>query len=213
VTDPHSGIPAAEMHIFPAEINACYYENEIPAIMSKNYRTLNAEIVALLEDRERFELFLKAYALGFIHIVEDEGGKSFWAYKLLKDKEAIYLTNPSATSENQIKDDVFQVIHNFVMEGVDQRPGMGQVRFVDWEKLREATYAAPRGLGKEKVIKLYRGQITDPKGLIQRIRADVEVRRSQISDEILRKTVGQEYDDLADVATVVYLKTIQAMEH
>ncbi len=212
VTDPHRGIPAAELHVFPAEINACYYEQEIPSQLGKNYRTLHPEVVALLEDREKFEMFFRAYALGFIKIDESKGGQPYWAYQLPKDKEPLYLTLPAATLEGTMKDDIFQVIHNFVMEGVDQRPGMGQARYIDWGKLREAILTAQRDLGKTKASKRFRQEIEDTNGIVKRIHADVDVRRAQIADEVLRRTVGQEHEDLADVATVVFLKAIQSVE-
>ncbi len=213
VTDPHRGMPAAELHIFPAEINACYYEQEMPKLLGKNYRTLHPEVAALLEDREKFEMFFRAYALGFIR-VDDSTGKPFWAYSLTKekDKEPLYLSQPSGTLDTNIQEDIFQVLHNFVMEGVDQREGHGQTKYVDWEKLRDTILSTQRSMGKEKVLKLYRQQMDDPKGVIQRIRADVEVRRSQIADEILRRTIGQEHEDLADVATVVYLRAIKQVQ-
>ena len=212
VTDPHRGIPAAELHVFPAEINACYYEQEIPSQLGKNYRTLHPEVVALVEDREKFEMFFRAYALGFIKINESKGGQPFWAFQLPKDKEPLYLTPPATTLQGTMNEDIFQVIHNFVMEGVDQRPGMGQARYIDWEKLREAILGTQRDLGKQKASKRYRQEIDDENGIVKRIHADVEVRRSQIADEVLRRTVGQEHEDLADVATVVYLKAIQSVD-
>lgn len=52
VTDPHRGIPASELHIFPAEITACYYESEMPVILRQDYRILHPEVVALLEDKD-----------------------------------------------------------------------------------------------------------------------------------------------------------------
>ncbi|MBK8417403.1 tubulin-like doman-containing protein [Candidatus Villigracilis saccharophilus] len=212
VTDPHRGIPAAELHIFPAEINACVYESDIPKLIGKNYRTLHPEVVALLEDKERFEMFLRAYALGFIKVAEGDGG-SYWAYQLPEDVEPLYLSVPSKSMYGAVKEDIFQVIHNFVMEGVDQRPGMNQQRYVDWEKLLDAILKAQRDLGKAKTIKAYRQQIEDPKGVVDTILADVVNRRAAISDEVLRKTIGQEHEDLADVSKVVYLKAIQAFEN
>ena len=214
VTDPNRGIPAEQLHIFPAEINACYYEKEMPILLSKNYRTLHPEVVALLEDREKFRMFFLAYALGFLK-KDDNKGEPYWAYKLPNDRDALFVTKPS-TGLDTVQEDIFQVIHNFVMEGCDQRTGMGESRFVDWEKLVDAIRTAQRDLGRTKVTRLYQQQIDDPKGLIKLIRADVEIRRSQISDPELRKNIGQEHDDLADVATVIYLKAIksaQAMEN
>jgi hypothetical protein len=89
---------------------------------------------------------------------------------------------------------------------------MGQARYIDWEKLREAILGTQRDLGKQKASKRYRQEIDDENGIVKRIHADVEVRRSQIADEVLRRTVGQEHEDLADVATVVYLKAIQSVD-
>jgi hypothetical protein len=213
VTDPHRGIPAAELHIFPAEINACSYEAEIPRLLGKNYRTLHPEVVALLEDKEHFEMFLRAYALGFIKIAVSAAGDSFWAYQLPDDKEPLYLNNPIRTIDGAMKEDIFQIIHNFVMEGVDQRPGMNQQRYVDWERLRDTILATQRDLGRTKATKAYRQQTEDPKGIVKTILADIVQRRASISDEILRKTIGQEHEDLADLATVVYMKAIQSIEN
>lgn len=212
VTDPHRGIPAAELHVFPAEINACYYEQQIPIVIGKNYRTLHPEVVALVEDREKFEMFFRAYALGFIRIEENKAGQRYWAYQLPKDKEPLFLTTPSNVLNNAMREDIFQVIHNFVMEGVDQRPGMGMARYVDWDKLRDTILATQRELGKAKVSKRYRQEVEDTKGLIKRIQAEVDLQRSQIADEVLRRTVGQEKEDLIDVATVVFQEAITSVE-
>ncbi|MBI5823887.1 MAG: hypothetical protein HZB18_07670 [Chloroflexi bacterium] len=216
VTDPHRGIPAAELHIFPAEIHACSYEAEIPHLLGKNYRTLHPEVVALLEDKERFEMFLHAYALGFIKLADD-GGISYWAYQLPGDKEPLYLSIPNRSLQGATREDIFQVIHNFVMEGVDQRPGMNLQRYVDWDKLLDAILKTQRDIikdkGKTEVVNLYRMQLEDPKGLVETILADVANRRAMISDDVLRKSVGKEHEDLADVAKVVYLKAVQSVEN
>jgi hypothetical protein len=212
VTDPHRGIPAAELHIFPAEINACEYEAEIPRLLGKNYRTLHPEVVALLEDKERFEMFLRAYALGFVKVIESEGG-AYWAYQLPDEKEPLYLSVPAKSMYGAVKEDVFQVIHNFVMEGVDQRPGMNQQRYVDWGRLLDAILKTQRDLGKAKATKAYRDQIETPKGLVAAIESEIAQRRAAISDEILRKTIGQEHTDLADLARVIYMKAIQSVEN
>lgn len=211
VTDPHRGIPAAELHIFPAEINACYYESEMPRLLGQNYRTLHPEVAALLEDRERLEMFFRAVALGFIS-VDDSKGQPYWVYKLPGDAEPLCITVPPQTLAGRKEEDIFQVIHNFVMEGCDQRPGRGDVRWVDWNKLRDAILTRQRDYGKGKTAKLYRQEIESPTGMVQRIRADVEIRRSTVQDEALRRTIGQEHNDLADLAHVVYLKAIQSVE-
>jgi hypothetical protein len=210
VTDPHRGIPASELHIFPAEITACNYEAEMPVLLGQDYRILHPEVVALLEEKERFEMFFRAVALGMIK-VDDTKGQPYWAFKLPDDKESLYITVPSAKLDGRNDDDIFDVIHNFVMEGHDQRPGMGQARNVNWDKLREAILLKQRELGKEKTIKRYQEEIANPKGFIKKMRADVDNRRSNVSDTNLREAIGQEYLDLAGLAEVVYRKAIQTL--
>lgn len=210
VTDSHRGIPAAELHIFPAEITACLYEAEMPGILGQDYRILHPEVVALLEDKEHFEIFFRAVALGMIKNDESKG-QSYWAYRLLDDDEPLYITVPSSKLDGRREDDIFDVIHNFVMEGRDQRPGMGQAKSVNWDRLREAILVAHRNLGKAKTIKRYQEEMSNPKGIIQKMRADVEIRRSKLSDTNLREVVGQEYLDLADLGTVVYRKAIESL--
>jgi hypothetical protein len=211
VTDPHRGIPAAELHVFPSEINACYYEARMPKLLRQNYRILHPEVVALLEDREKFEMFFRAFALGFIHIDESKG-QFHWVFQLPDEKEPLYLTAPAGKLDSSNEEDFFQIIHNFAMDGRDQRSGMGGSRFVDWEKLRDIIYSQQAGLGKTKSIKAYREQLDSPKGIVQRIRSLVKAQRDQIQDQQLRNTVGMELEDLTDLATVIYQEVINSME-
>ena len=211
VTDPHRGIPAAELHIFPAEINACSYESEIPRLTGENYRLLDPGVVALLEDKERFEMFLHAYALGFIKVNEEKGAQ-YWAYQLPTDKEPLYLSEPSWSLHGNVEEDIFQVIHNFVMEGVDQRPGMNQQRYVDWEQLRAAILNTQRDLGKAKVTKLYHQQVDDPKGITGMILSEVAHKCTAIDNQTLQEAFGQQYEDLAILSKYIFMKSIQVLE-
>ncbi len=210
VNDPYRRIPAAELHIFPAEINACAYEAEMPAVLGKNYRTLHPEVVALLEDRERFELFWRAYALGFIRREEDDRG-GYWVYQLPDQKEPLYLSLPPRQF-NETEADLFQVIHNFVMEAVDQRPGRNQQLFVDWDDLFNAIIKAQRTLGKDQVIERYRYHKEDPEGIVQFLHQEVKRRRQTVKEEYLRPFEAREWEDLADVAAVVYEKAIRSLK-
>jgi|SaaInl7_200m_RNA_FD_contig_81_377783_length_4582_multi_7_in_0_out_0_2 hypothetical protein len=207
VTDPYRGIPAGELHIFPAEINACLYEAEMPAALGKQYRTLHPEVVALLEDRERFEMFFLASALGFVRL-DESGGQPVWIFQL-PDEEEIYLTTPAETLEVGRQEDIFQVLNNFAIDGRDQRPGLGGARWIDWSKLRSAILGKQKELGKAKLTKIYERQIDHAQGMVLRIMADVQLRRSLVEDEALRQTIGQEHEDLADLATVVFRKWIK----
>lgn len=209
VTDPYRGIPASELHIFPAEINACYYEAEMPRTLRRKYRTLHPEVVALLEDREKFEMFFRAKALGFIR-VDEQRGQPFWVYQLSRRDDVIYVTVPSESLEGRHEDEIFQVIHNFVLEGRDQRVGHGTSLRVDWGKLREEILTRQRKLGVDEVVKLYKTEST--KGIVADIETERERRRNSVEDEALRRFVGQEHEDLADVARVVYDRAIASVK-
>lgn len=213
VTDPNKKIEASELHVFPAEINACFYEKEMPMNLRKDYRTLHPEVVALLEDREKFEMFFRAYALGFIRRVGD-ADQSYWAYRLPQDTEDLYLTQQVRSLEARRGDDFFQIIHNFVMEGVDQRAGYGNARRVDWEKLRDAILTEQRNLGKTKVTKSYTREIEDAKGIVSQIRGEVQRQRDQAASNLseqARRLLAQEFEDLADVAQLVYMKAVESV--
>lgn len=209
VTDPRGGISAAELHIFPAEINASYYEAEMPVLLRQNYRTMHPEVVALLEDRERFEMFFRAKALGFIRR-EESRSQPYWIYQLPREKEPIYVTLPFEGLEGRREEDMFQLIHNFVMEGRDQRPGVGQTLQVDWNKLREAIIAKQHELGSSAATKLYKDEVS--KGIVAEIKADVDRRRNAIADPAQRGNIAQEYQDLADAAHVVYLRAVESLK-
>ena len=212
VTDPHAGMPAAELHVFLAEIHACAYEEKMPRLLGQDYRTLHPEVVALLEDRDHFEMFFRAFALGYIQKRKDEEQFTYWSYMLPGSSEEIFISTPHSSLRSQQEEDIFQVIHNFAIAGCDQRPGRGQYNQVDWDKLVKAILARERELGSEEAIKLYRSQIDDPNGLIQTIRRDVENRRSATTVESDKKMIGQEYEDLADLAKLIYILTVDAVK-
>lgn len=209
VTDPYRGIPAAELHIFPAEINACYYEAEMPRLLRQDYRTLHPEVVALLEDREKFEMFFRAKALGFVSLAESKDN-SYWTYQLPDDKEPLFITIPSASLDSRGDEDIFQVIHNFVLEGRDQRPGVGNALLVDWDKLRQAILNEQRNLGATAAGRKYRQE--QNKGIVKDIEDEIERRRARVTDPAMRQLVGQEHKDLADVARVIYEKAAESLK-
>jgi len=212
VTDPYQGMDAEELHVFPAEINACYYEREMPVRLLQNYHTLHPEVVALLEDREHIDMFFRAVALGFIKQQVDDKGQPFWTFQLKSEDEPLFITVPPSTQLELQKEDIFQVIHNFAIEGSDRRPGKSKSLIVDWLKLRDAILTSQRELGKPKAIELYQQEISGPNGIVQRIKSDVDLRRSQVPDASLRSMIFQEHDDLADLAQVIYLKAIDSVK-
>ncbi len=212
VTDPKLGMSAAELHIFPAEINACSYEAEMPKKLNQDFRTLQPEVVAVLENKEHFEMFFMAYALGFIRMKKDENLFPYWSYQLPGDEEELFITEPKKELGQVKEPDIFQVIHNFAIEGCDQRQGRGQNITVKWDDLKTAILKQEKELGREKAIEVYRAQLDNPDGLIQTIRRDVEVRRSAANDDSVRKLIGQEHTDLADLGKLIYLQIIDSVK-
>ena len=210
VTDTTRGVPAAELHIFPAEINACYYEAEMPRMLQREYKTLHPEVVALLEDRERFEMFFRAKALGFISR-ELERGQPFWGYRLPGSRDVLHITVPSERLEGRERDDFFQIIHNFVLVGYDQRAGHGSGIRVDWGKLREAILAAQRELTPAAASRKYRDEIN--KGIVKQMRDEAKLLQDREPDENRRPLVGQELYDLADLSEVVLTRAVESLRN
>ncbi len=210
VTDPYKPIPASELHIFPAEINACYYEAEMPRMLRQTYRTLHPEVVALLEDREKFEMFFRAKALGFIRLEENQG-QPYWVYQLPGGNEPLFITVPAESLEGRRQEDIFQVIHNFVLEGRDQRPGVGEALIVDWGRLRETILKTQREFGATSAQEKYREERNQSNGIVAAIEGERARKQAVVQDPEMRPKVGQELQDLADAARVVYDRAIESV--
>ena len=210
VNDNLRGIPAAELHVFPAEINACHYEAEMPRLLRREFKTLHPEVVALLEDRERFEMFFRAKALGFISR-ELERGQPFWGYRLPGAKEILHITLPSATLDGHEPDDFFQIIYNFAMVGYDQRAGHGGGIRVDWGKLREAILAAHREQTPAATAKKYKDEIS--RGIVKQMREEAKRQQDREPDENIRPLVAQELLDLADLSEFVLARAAESLRN
>lgn len=209
VTDPFHPTPAEELHIFPAEINACYYESRIPGVLAQQRRTLHPEVVALLENRGKFELFFHALALGYIY----QRGSSVWVYRLNQGDQEMYITDlpPSIVVIDEGEQDYFIVINNFANLGYDQRPGMEESLWVDWRRLSDAVSAAHQQ-DREGTIELYRRQIEDDTGIVRKLRNKIEEERRREPNEALRRLIAADLEDLADLAEYVYRVTLNLLE-
>jgi len=207
VSHLHHESPKSNFHIFPAEVNANSYESEIPQHLGSERRPLHPRVVALLEDKERFELFFHAYALGFIQ-PNNKSSAPYWLYQLPTDKEPIYLTFPDSSLDKSVHFDPFKIIHNFVDLGIVQR--LESLRRVDWESLKKALIASKRKLGKTAFVNLYQYQIDNSQGLVRIILKTTPNRHSEAENE--NSLISNEYEDLAEVAKFIFLKAIQELE-
>lgn len=208
VTHPTEPIKEGELHIFPAERNASYYESLIPKYLEENFRTLHPEVVSLLESRIKFELFFRCYALGFIKKVRDENNQPYWVFQI-DDGDPLWLSKPiDSFQEGAFREkemDLFEVIFQFVNVAQDIRPGRGQARFVDWQKTNQAVISKEKDLGHTKVTSLYKAEIE--KGIVSLIEEEIRKKRENVTED-LRSLYGQEFEDLAKVAKVIFMKAI-----
>lgn len=221
INDPNFGIPAKELYVFPAEINAADFEARMPRLLGQNWRQLQPEVVAFLEDRNRFALFFLAFAHGFIRRENTEGGGAFWVYQLPQHTEPIYLTRPPQGLE-QAKEDIFELLRAF-LSGHDQREGLQQVKTIDWQEALDTILKKERELGRSKSVARYSEQKDEKKdGIVKTILSqseEVHVEMPQVSvaptggqDDSIRSLLEiqrQKYLDLADLAKVIYIEAIQ----
>lgn len=202
--DPGFELNPADLHIYQAEINACNYEKKISETLKKNYRILHPDVVALLQDDQRTEMFFRALALGLINKVDTQDGKSYWVYQISGDSE-VHLTEPQVGFGVRDDKDYFRLINQFVVRGEDIRPGYTQVHWIDFERLNEEILAQHRKHGADEVSKLYKEQTKLKSGMVQEIRNYIKRERAQIKDPNLRAAVAKDHEDLTDLAETIYL--------
>jgi len=210
-----NNLTSREVHIFPAEQQAASYQRLILIKLKKPYRILRPEVAALLEDRSHFEMFFKAVAHGFIVKktgVGDGMEHRFWGYQLPQHDEPLYLTPPRIDNTPW---EHFEVIRCY-LTGRDQRPGHDVYR-INWRELQLALTKRERELGREQATDLYRAQQADkPNGIVHAISAEkanaMQVPAHQQAFTQQAAIANQKYDDLADVAQVVYVEAIEHLQ-
>jgi hypothetical protein len=204
IKDHTKDIEAADLHVFHPEINACRYEKKMSEALNKDYRILHPDVVALLEDDQRIEMFFRALALGFIKEGETSG-TTFWQYEPPGGK-AVRLAEKKSTYGNvdDIKIFYFHLINQFVVKGEDVRPGYSNSNWIDFEKLDKAIKDQHSQLTPAKVKSLYRTQITRKDGMIVQLHDAVDRERNREKDPSLRAKIGNELEDLADLAETIY---------
>lgn len=198
-----------EVHIFPHEQNAAYYQQKMPVVLAQNYRILRPEVVALLGDRWRFELFFKAFAHGLVERKQaDQNGLmvTFWGYQLPEHNTPLYLTAPSADGDKTGK---FELIRNF-LNGHDVRIGYDQTYKIDWTKLWTEVSKLEQKMGVEKKHELYETQAQNNIGTLLNeilIERDSDLLRAQhdhATYTLQATAANQKYTDLADLTKYIF---------
>ena len=208
-------LTSREIHVFPGEQNAAYYEKQMPVKLRQNYRILRPEVVSLVEDKAHFEMFFKAYAHGFISkSIGEHGGVQhrFWGYQLPDSDEILYLSPPILDTEPP---SIFELIQNF-LRGSDKRDGYDESTQIDWLELRKALALKEQGMDREKCAELYRAQMTDgPDTIVQIIKAEERAEKEGPAQAKYQKqamATHEKYLDLADVAKLIYLEAADKLQ-
>jgi hypothetical protein len=197
-----------EIHVFPEEQNAAYYEFEMPKELRQNYRLLRPEVVSLLKDRQKFELFFESYALGLVAIMEgeDNGLKHrFWGYQLSENEEPIYLTPINSQGSRPSH---FDVIKNFII-GQDKRQGFDETFRINWKDLQNKIGQRIQEIGIDQAIALYEKQLDDkPESIIKAILDEKQTDKALSGGDKYQQQImisQQKYQDLADLAKYIYI--------
>jgi hypothetical protein len=117
-----------QLHIFPAEIHAVGYEKRLGDhpfyYFKKKPHQFSHKVVMLLENLDRFELFMLAYALGIIQIEDSPDHRRLQYYVLRLQREQKFdqafwvpLSVPDA------KPSLFEAMHTFIFNKPN-KPGM-----------------------------------------------------------------------------------------
>ncbi len=208
VTDVSRDRNPADLHVFEPEINACKYEKRISETLRKDYRTLHPDVVALLEDDQRIEMFFRALALGLIQPKKATGGQEYWVYPNSSGDE-IQLTIPEVGFGGGDEKHFFHLINQFAVRGEDIRDGYKQTGWIDFEKLEKAILDKHEELGANKVSALYKNEPERQDGMVRQMWSHIDRERAKIKDPQAKRLVAADLEDLAYLAKTIYLEAAQ----
>lgn len=123
-----------QLHVFPSEIHAVGFEKRLGEhpfyYFKKRPYQFSNKVVMLMEDMDRFELFMLAYALGIIQIEDSPEHRRLQYYVLRLQREQkfdqafwIPLSQPDA------KPSLFEAMHTFVFQKPN-KPGLDASQLV-----------------------------------------------------------------------------------
>ena len=215
-TDQPNQIVSPSIHYaFNAERKA----HELALSRSKlnlvDFRSFEPEIVGMLENPEKTELFFLAFAQGLLVYQEGRENANTTLVLLGKDDvNDVYLFDRDETQmpfERRLT--VYEAIHYWLI-GKDDRPHMGNINRIDWHKLHEIIQTVEMGQGENDVIAAYHKQMDgdDPESLVSIIRAQANRRKDAVLAQNQRFYQEKVFDDLIDLARVIYTERIQSLE-
>jgi hypothetical protein len=191
--------PNSRLHIFPAECNAVYYESQLKPVLDKDYRVFHPFVVMLLENISKLKLYFECLAYGYITEISEGKNRSVNlqvpGMEGVPEQRITLLHND--TDEPLL--DAFEVIELFI-KGIDLASSNGKI---NWSDLKRALWIRSRIQkdGEMSASDAFRFQRTDPLGIIMKLRAEAENRKSM---NHTTGVYGQEFEDLADLGEIIY---------
>jgi hypothetical protein len=217
---------AARLHIFPNECNAAAYESKISKLLShrnRGLRTFHPRVVMLLEDSERASLFFRCQAYGFIKQAktQDDAGYYYLDIPARGDYVAQRLTLTTTVDRKgqhrRGAPTTFEVMNSFVNVGCDVNVAENQIV---WSHLSNAVRLYENDLRRSgKLQDILKAEIDT--GLVATLRARQKEEYAEgikANPKLAESTSGfdwkpgQDYDDLADLAEMIYLEVLQNRE-
>ena len=201
-------VPVSRFHTYPAERNAAAYEEEIYKVLKPGggYRILHPSVVALLEDHSSIEYFFWCLAYGFVR-KDRSGTQDVYIFELPGKHKPIHLSRIFDDPMQYKSPDFLDVIDVFVNKGsaIDN-----DQLYIDMVDVRKAVQARMNEIGVDGAIERLQFQLDNPTGIVNTLLQKVEKDREGKSPAE-KPSISVEYEDLADLATVIYKRQIEIL--
>ena len=196
----------AQYHAYAPEMKAVSYELQLEKLRQE-YRAFHPRVVHLLEYSTRLEQFYLAWALGYFERLGDGISEMWWELAVPGSRYRLQMT-PKWRSEPD--DFIFNLANNYVLIGRDLTPGVKSM--INYGEVGTAIKKSRAELGKDGMMAKIRYELTDPRGLMNRLQEAADIRQEETIDGELREEVGKpEFLDFKDLGRLIYFDELQAL--
>ena len=220
------GSVAARLHVFPAECNAARYEKKMIRLLAHRtkkvgYHLLHPRVVMLLENAQRVRLFLRCKAYGYIKAKNQPSGGVIYSldlpvYSDYQGQRIDFMGVLKDQYDNVRMPNTFEILDAFTKIGKDIHTNEP----INWVNLTESLNAKESEL-RDKVDK--KGTTNELEKILQNeiekgFVAQMQTRARELAQSHQGEAMikysnwlpGQDYTDLADVAEMMLIETINA---